>query len=522
MSLEHIDTQSLAGLLNSLSALTDFAFALYSSRGELLIPGRTEGRLMAQLTSYVAGKDEHKAFIRDGIRKAAERDDVLVLKGPAHQHHLFIPLKRSPAALVLVSNPFYLHKRDFENFILERGQRYGLSLHDVESWREMIVLKEYAAAQKAAGYVKYIFETVSKSSHESTLKLHSLQRSCDKCLTDLERLTTAPEKLTPSLRHPDALYEMIVNTASELTKAEKASLMLPEGDSLLVKAVKGENKALTQGTKVNMEEGVAGRAFKEGKPVIANSPAMLRRLAIKPKKHYKTDSFVSMPLTFDGEGIGVLNIADKSTGGEFTPIDVHLLNYFASYASLALKVSSCHNLTEQLKALSITDPLTGLFNRRYLEERFTEEIRRSERYHLSCSLVLFDIDDFKLLNDTEGHLAGDTALKEVAKTAQQSARVHDVFCRFGGEEFAIIMPQTTREEAYLVAERIRNNVKSLPIEKWEKFPHDRITISLGVASFPSDGKTVHELVKSADTALYKAKSMGKDKSCMYHPSMPAE
>lgn len=521
MGPEYIDFQSLTGLLNSLSALTDLAFTLYRHNGELLLTARTEDRLMTQLISYMAGKDEYKMFIRSGIHMAAERDDILVLKGPAHQHHLFIPLSLSSVLLVLVSNPFYLHQSEFERFILERGRRLSISLKDVGPWHTMIPLKEHAAVRKTAEQVRFIFETVLKNSHESAIQLLSLQHTYCECLADLERLSAAPEQITPSLSHPDALHERIISTAAELTKAERVSLMLPENDGLLIKAVKGEDTSLTQGMKIKMGEGVAGRVFKEGKPLIVTNTEMLRRLAIKPKKHYKTDSFISVPLTFEGERIGVLNVADKSTGEGFTPIDAHLLNYFASYAALALKVASCHILTEELRALSITDPLTGLFNRRYLEERFTEEIRRSERYHLSCSLILFDIDDFKLFNDTEGHLAGDEVLKEVAKGAQRSARVHDVFCRFGGEEFAIIMPQTSKEEAYLVAERIRKNVKSLPPMKVKKSPRAYVTISLGVAAFPEDGRTVEELINNADTALYQAKSLGKDKSCMYRPSTPA-
>jgi diguanylate cyclase (GGDEF)-like protein len=168
-----------------------------------------------------------------------------------------------------------------------------------------------------------------------------------------------------------------------------------------------------------------------------------------------------------------------------------------------------------MKELSVTDPLTGLFNRRFLRERFIEEIHRSERYDSTFSLAIFDIDDFKLFNDTEGHLAGDTVLKELASIARRCIRVNDILSRFGGEEFAVLMPQTNKEEAFVVAERIRKSIKESSMHKWGKFPRPSITVSIGIASFPHNGRTIDELIEHTDVALYKAKSMGKDRTVIY-------
>jgi diguanylate cyclase (GGDEF)-like protein len=168
-----------------------------------------------------------------------------------------------------------------------------------------------------------------------------------------------------------------------------------------------------------------------------------------------------------------------------------------------------------MKELSITDHLTGLFNRRYFQERFTEEIHRSERYNLIFSLAIFDIDDFKLLNDTEGHPAGDSVLKELSRIARECLRANDVLCRFGGEEFAILMPQTHKDEAFIVTERIRNSIKESLVYRFKKFPRPGITVSIGLASFPEDGKSVNELIKNTDIALYKAKESGKDRTVLF-------
>ena len=192
-----------------------------------------------------------------------------------------------------------------------------------------------------------------------------------------------------------------------------------------------------------------------------------------------------------------------------------LLRSFASYASIALERSMYYNLADQMRGLSITDFLTSLFNRRYFEERFFEELQRSERHNLSFSLAIIDIDDFKLFNDTEGHLAGDDVLKNIANIAKESLRVIDVIARFGGEEFIVIMPQTEKEEAFLVAERIRKSVKEQLPHTWKVFPRENITITAGVATFPSDGKDRKELIRNADKALYKGKMEGKDKTALY-------
>ena len=174
-----------------------------------------------------------------------------------------------------------------------------------------------------------------------------------------------------------------------------------------------------------------------------------------------------------------------------------------------------HVTVERLKEVSITDYLTGLYNRRYFYERCAEEIRRSERHNMSFSFAMFDIDDFKVFNDSEGHLAGDAVLKEIAHIAKKSLRADDVICRFGGEEFAVIMPQTAKEEAFVVAERLRNNIKNLVTCRWERFPNKHITISLGISSYPVDGNNIEELIRSADESLYKAKATGKDKTVIF-------
>ncbi len=168
-------------------------------------------------------------------------------------------------------------------------------------------------------------------------------------------------------------------------------------------------------------------------------------------------------------------------------------------------------LNRKLEALSITDGLTGLYNHRYFYRRLAEEIERAKRYDRKLSLIMADIDNFKLYNDNQGHQKGDMVLKGVAECVKNTLRMNDVPARYGGEEFAVILPETGKATAAGVAERIRCEVerKDFPDEKTQ--PEGSITISLGVATFPDDGITIDELVRRADDALYRAKRKGRNR-----------
>ncbi len=347
------------------------------------------------------------------------------------------------------------------------------------------------------------------------VRVIDLQGIYTKCLKEIDMLNAAASHLT-SVREPDMLYEVILDTSVNLTSAEKGSLMLVDGESpyLTVKAAKGINRRLLDEIKIRPGEGIAGKVFKEGLPVKVDDMEK-NEWGFFSRPKYRTSSFISVPLKIGEKSIGVLNISDKITREAFSDEDLVLLRSFASYASIALERSTYYSLAGHLKELSITDSLTGLFNRRYFEERFFEELHRSDRHNLSFSLAMIDIDDFKLFNDSEGHLAGDEMLKCIANIAKDSLRVIDVIARIGGEEFSVIMPQTEKDEALLVAERIRSSLREQLPCTWKNFPRDTITISIGIATFPHDGKERKELIRNSDKALYAAKMEGKDRTVLY-------
>ncbi len=318
-----------------------------------------------------------------------------------------------------------------------------------------------------------------------------------------------------------ALAYLMLDLAISYTNAEKGPLMLAnEFDDLYILASRGIDGNLARTYRVRIGEGIAGKVYKERKPLIAAD--MEGNLSIHRKPHYRTGSFASIPLKVGDEAIGVLNLADKIDGEVFSEQDRAFLQHFASYASIALKGAQYCRELEEMRTLSITDSLTGLFNRRYFDHRLFEELQRGIRYDSPFSLAIFDIDDFKLFNDTEGHLAGDEMLKALADIARESLRSIDIVARFGGEEFAIIMPQTEKDEAFVVVERARNNIKELIPLTWRKFPRKKITVSTGIAAFPVDGKDARTLIRNADKALYRAKLGGKDRTIVWDSALPAQ
>ncbi|MBI4950140.1 MAG: diguanylate cyclase [Deltaproteobacteria bacterium] len=186
-----------------------------------------------------------------------------------------------------------------------------------------------------------------------------------------------------------------------------------------------------------------------------------------------------------------------------------------SYAELEKKIAErtkeLNEANGRLLALSITDGLTGAYNHRHFAERLEDELKRSARYGKRLSLIMSDIDHFKSYNDLNGHPAGDAVLAGVAESLKEGIRGQDLLARYGGEEFSIILPETGKEEACLMAERIRARVREKVFPNESDQPEGALTMSFGVASCPEDAATAEDLLKKADDALYRAKEAGRDR-----------
>lgn len=188
--------------------------------------------------------------------------------------------------------------------------------------------------------------------------------------------------------------------------------------------------------------------------------------------------------------------------------DYPYLEILANHLALGLKRA---RLYKKIQELAITDSLTGVYTRRYAIERLREEYDRSAAYQLNLSFMMIDVDYFKVCNDKFGHLVGDNVLVEVAGRIRDNIREVDMLARFGGEEFIVFAPNTSKESAYAVAERIRQAIAASPIRAYDE--KVSVTVSMGVASYPQDARKPFDLIIRADEALYRAKNSGRNKVC---------
>lgn len=220
-------------------------------------------------------------------------------------------------------------------------------------------------------------------------------------------------------------------------------------------------------------------------------------------KNYETSSCIIAPLICHGRVVGVLNMSDKADGGKFTIEDVAIVELFRQLIGASIGNIS---LFEKTQRQAKTDGLTGMLNHRTFYETLEAELRRAQRYGGKLSIIMADIDNLKPINDSLGHRAGDMAIKQIARRITACIRQIDIAARYGGDEFSVILPNTTLSDASVVAERMVNMVKSTPM-LWEQ---NKVALSISVGVGQYDGENcAGDVAKTTDQALYAAKQAGK-------------
>ncbi len=228
-------------------------------------------------------------------------------------------------------------------------------------------------------------------------------------------------------------------------------------------------------------------------------------------------SYCCLPLMAHGEAIGIVHFQMIDPGELPQPV-LSAVNMFTEQVGLSV---ANIRLREALRSQSIRDPLTGLYNRRYLEEMLERETRRAVRAEHGLGVLMLDLDHFKKFNDTYGHDAGDTVLRETASFLLKSVRAEDIVCRFGGEEFIVILPVADLKVTQARAERIRSRLRELQVLHQGQ-PLGMVTVSVGVAELPEHGTSPKALLEAADAAMYRAKREGRDRVALAEPAPVAE
>jgi len=331
-------------------------------------------------------------------------------------------------------------------------------------------------------------------------RLYSLERERAR---QLEAINAIAKQTTAVLDLEDLLAR-VCGLIQQAFQVEHVSLFLREDHDLVLRAHRG---TLT----LRIPEG--GRFPASTQPwarVLATNTTVTEADLLQgpaaAKFYAESASRMCIPLVSFGQILGVLAL-DSAKPDAFRDRDLQSLESVADICATAIQNA---HYVERVKQLAYLDGLTGIFNRRFFELRILEEIERARRYGTGMAVIMADIDQFKRLNDEFGHLLGDEVLRQVSSLFHQQVRKIDVVCRYGGEEFGILLTQTQAQHAMSVAEKLRKAV-----ETWQ-FPGvpSAVTISAGAAAFPDHGTTRDELVRAADRGLYAAKQGGRNRVCL--------
>ena len=329
-----------------------------------------------------------------------------------------------------------------------------------------------------------------------------------------EALAKVNAALTSSLELRPLLQRVLEAATEAIPAADRGSVLLldPQSGELITEALYGYTDPRIYDLRFPREAGYAAKALNEGRPILipdARADETIR---------YDGDiaevravrSAIAAPMYLHDQPVGVITLDCTREARAFTLEDLDLLKAFADQAALAI-----HNarLYEREKYLAITDDLTSIYNRRYALQLAEREIERARRYRRPLAMILADVDHFKRVNDTYGHLVGDAVLHELAQRCQRQLRDFDILGRYGGEEFLIVLPETAGEDALKVAERLRRTIAETPFNGGDL--SIQITLSLGVVAFEQDHPDLNEWLKQVDAALYQAKEHGRNQAVLW-------
>ena len=310
-----------------------------------------------------------------------------------------------------------------------------------------------------------------------------------------------------SSREPKTVLRMIINKARALVRCRAWSLFLvdPATGDLVFEMVGGPKARGLKGLRIRAGSGIVGWVAAHAKAAIVRDARTDRRFMheVDAATGFTTRSVLCVPILSKGKPVAVLEMLNK-VGAMFTRRDLHLLSRLINQASIALEHAS---LIEQVSNLAITDKLTGLFNARYQDQILEGEIRRCHRYRSTVAVIFLDVDHFKKINALYGHPVGSLCLTELADIIRRCVRDVDIAIRYGGDEFVVVLPETTVATARMVAERLQQAIRAHTFLK-RTGPRAQLAASIGIAGVPDHAKTKQELISKADEAMYRSKAAG--------------
>jgi diguanylate cyclase (GGDEF)-like protein len=326
--------------------------------------------------------------------------------------------------------------------------------------------------------------------------------------SELAILHDVAKALTSSL-NLDSLLQTIMEKVATYFRPDTWSLLMTDDEhhELYFAIAVGDASDSLKSVRLRIGEGIAGWVAEHGVPLIVPDVSKDERFAsrIDQMTRWETRSILCVPLTSKDKILGVIQLVnvDMSTFGDDQFL---LLQALGDYAAIAIDNARA---VEKIQELTITDDCTGLYNARHLYNSIEAEVYRSTRFGYEFSILFFDLDRFKSVNDKHGHLVGSRLLGEIGNTLKSRLRLIDYAFRYGGDEFVALLPQTSKQSAVIVARRLRDILRNTNFHLGEGIDLN-IRASIGVSSFPDDAKNAHDLIRQADEMMYTIKNTTRD------------
>jgi diguanylate cyclase (GGDEF)-like protein len=307
----------------------------------------------------------------------------------------------------------------------------------------------------------------------------------------------------------DSILQTIMEKMAEYFRPDTWSLLMVDevANDLYFAIAVGEAAETLKNVRLKMGEGIAGWVAKHGEPVISEDVEQDSRFAkrIDEATLWQTHSVICMPLRSRLRVLGVIQLVNVDLS-QFHEQEIFFLQTLCDYAAIAVENA---RWVEKIRELTITDDCTGLYNARHLYKTLETEVYRSSRFGYEFSLLFIDLDHFKSVNDTHGHLIGSKLLAEIGYLVKAQLRLIDFAFRYGGDEFVVLLPQTAKDQALVVAKRLRDALRASSFCRDEGLDLN-VRASIGLATYPHDARDAHDVIRQADEMMYLVKNTTRD------------
>jgi diguanylate cyclase (GGDEF)-like protein len=307
----------------------------------------------------------------------------------------------------------------------------------------------------------------------------------------------------------DSILQTIMEKMAEYFRPDTWSLLMvdQEREELYFAIAVGTASEALKNLRLKVGEGIAGHVAKHGErlivPDVMTDPRFAKRIDEMTK--WETRSIVCFPVSSRLRVLGVIQLVNVDMD-HFGDQEIFFLQSLCDYAAIAIENARA---VEKIQELTITDDCTGLYNARHLYKTLETEVYRSSRFGYEFTVVFIDLDHFKQVNDTHGHLIGSKLLAEIGYLIKAQLRLIDYAFRYGGDEFVVLLPQTGKDSALVVAKRLRDSLRTSMFCKEEGL-NLNVRASMGVATYPHDAKTPHDIIRQADEMMYLVKNTSRD------------